>query len=142
AHALPSDAEPRAALLPRRAHDRGRRLRPGRGPQHWLAARRAGRRRRDRIPRAILMHWPLMRNNLTREDLDALIRFLSADDPILTQSKQVQLFEQEWSEWLGVPHSVFVNSGSSANLITLAALRQRPRPGEGGVPTPTWVVGG
>ena len=35
----------------------------------------------------------------------------------------MRAFEQEWSQWLGVPHSVFVNSGSSANLITLAALR-------------------
>ncbi len=85
------------------------------------------------------MHWPLMRNNLAREDLDAVVRFLSEDDPILTQSKQVQLFEQEWSEWLGVPYSVFVNSGSSANLITLAALRQRAGPGEVIVPTLTWV---
>ena len=85
------------------------------------------------------MHWPLMRNNLLREDLDAVIRFLSEDNPILTQSKQLQLFEQEWSEWLGVPHSVFVNSGSSANLITLAALRQRFGPGEVLVPTLTWV---
>jgi CDP-4-dehydro-6-deoxyglucose reductase, E1 len=85
------------------------------------------------------MRWPLMRNNLAREDLDAVIRFLSEDRPILTQSKQVQLFEQEWSEWLGVPHSVFVNSGSSANLITLAALRHRFGPGEVLVPTLTWV---
>jgi CDP-6-deoxy-D-xylo-4-hexulose-3-dehydrase len=85
------------------------------------------------------MHWPLMRNNLAREDLDAVIRFLSEEDPVLTQSKQVQLFEQEWSEWLGVPHSVFVNSGSSANLITLAALRERYGPGEVIVPTLTWV---
>ena len=85
------------------------------------------------------MHWPLMRSNVTREDLDAVIRFLAEDDPILTQSKQVQLFEAEWSAWLGVPYSVFVNSGSSANLITLAALRHRTGPGEVIVPTLTWV---
>jgi CDP-6-deoxy-D-xylo-4-hexulose-3-dehydrase len=71
--------------------------------------------------------------------LQAVIRFLSADDPILTQSKQVELFEQEWSAWLGVRHSVFVNSGSSANLITMAALRHRYGPGEVIVPTLTWV---
>jgi CDP-6-deoxy-D-xylo-4-hexulose-3-dehydrase len=85
------------------------------------------------------MTWPLMRNNISRDDLQAVIRFLSADDPILTQSKQVELFEQEWSAWLGVRHSVFVNSGSSANLITLAALRHRHGPGEVIVPTLTWV---
>ena len=84
------------------------------------------------------MHWPLMRNNVAREDLDAVIRFLSEGDPILTQSKQVQLFEQEWSDWLGVPYSVFVNSGSSANLVTLAALRHLRGPGEVVVPTLTW----
>jgi CDP-6-deoxy-D-xylo-4-hexulose-3-dehydrase len=85
------------------------------------------------------MAWPLMRNNIARDDLQAVIRFLQADDPILTQSKQVELFEQEWSAWLGVQHSVFVNSGSSANLITLAALRHRHGVGEVIVPTLTWV---
>jgi len=84
------------------------------------------------------MRWPLMRNNVAREDLDAVVRFLSEGDPILTQSKQVELFEQEWSAWLGVPHSVFVNSGSSANLITMAAIRHLRGPGEVIVPTLTW----
>ncbi len=58
---------------------------------------------------------------------------------MLTQSGQVRLFEQEWSEWLGVKHSVFVNSGSSANLLTMAALRETFGPGEVIVPTLTWV---
>jgi CDP-6-deoxy-D-xylo-4-hexulose-3-dehydrase len=83
--------------------------------------------------------WPLMRNNITREDLDAVIRLLSADDPILTQSHNVRAFEEEWSAWLGVKHSVFVNSGSSANQITLAALRETSGPGEVIVPPLTWV---
>jgi len=85
------------------------------------------------------MSWPLMRNNIPREDLDAVIRFLSSGEPILTQSRQVELFEQEWSHWLGVRHSVFVNSGASANLITMAALRHRFGPGEVIVPPLTWV---
>ncbi|MBF0481613.1 MAG: DegT/DnrJ/EryC1/StrS aminotransferase family protein [Desulfovibrionaceae bacterium] len=67
-------------------------------------------------------NWPLMHNNIVREDLDALIDFLRGD-PILTASSNVRAFEEEWSRWLGVRHSVFLNSGSSANLITLAALR-------------------
>jgi len=83
--------------------------------------------------------WPLMRNNIVREDLDALIGFLKQSDPILTQSANVAAFEQEWSAWLGVRHSVFVNSGSSANLLTLAALRERFGGGEIIVPTLTWV---
>lgn len=85
------------------------------------------------------LDWPLMRNNITRADLDALIEFLKQDDPILTQSKQVAAFEQEWSEWLGVKHSVFVNSGSSANEITMLALRELYGGGEVIVPPLTWV---
>jgi CDP-6-deoxy-D-xylo-4-hexulose-3-dehydrase len=80
-----------------------------------------------------------MRNNIPREDLNAVIRFLSGEEPILTQSKQVELFEAEWSHWLGARHSVFVNSGASANLITMAALRHRFGPGEVIVPPLTWV---
>jgi CDP-6-deoxy-D-xylo-4-hexulose-3-dehydrase len=83
--------------------------------------------------------WPLMSNNITREDLDTLIEFLKQDDPILTQSKNVVAFEQEWSQWLGVKHSVFVNSGSSANQITMAALKERFGGGQVIVPTLTWV---
>lgn len=85
------------------------------------------------------LDWPLMRNNIAREDLDALIEVLRSDDPILTQSKNVAAFEKEWSEWLGVRHSVFVNSGASANLITMAALRETRGLGEVIVPTLTWV---
>lgn len=80
-----------------------------------------------------------MHNNITRTDLDALIAYLGQDNPMLTQSRQVRQFEQEWSNWLGVRHSVFVNSGSSANLLTMAALRERFGPGEIIVPALTWV---
>ena len=82
---------------------------------------------------------PLMKNNITRADLDALIEYLRQDSPMLTQSHQVRLFEQEWSAWLGVKHSVFVNSGASANLLTMTALRETFGPGEVIVPTLTWV---
>lgn len=82
--------------------------------------------------------WPLMQGNIAREDLNALIRFLSGD-PILTHSRQVEAFEEEWSQWLGRKYSVFVNSGASANLITLAALRELHGGGELVVPTLTWV---
>jgi CDP-6-deoxy-D-xylo-4-hexulose-3-dehydrase len=83
--------------------------------------------------------WPLMQNNITREDLDAVIEFLRREDPILTQSANVRAFEKEWSDWAGVKYSVFVNSGSSANLLTLAALRERHGGGEVIVPPLTWV---
>ena len=85
------------------------------------------------------LDWPLMSNNITRADLEAVIEFLRQEIPILTQSKQVEAFEKEWSEWLGVRYSVFVNSGSSANLVTVAALKHTFGLGEIVVPTLTWV---
>ena len=80
-----------------------------------------------------------MRNNITREDLDVVIAYLQQEDPKLTQSSNVGAFEEEWSKWLGVKYSVFVNSGSSANQLTMAALRLRcPEGGEVIVPPLTW----
>ena len=83
--------------------------------------------------------WPLMRNNISRADLCAVSKLLSQDDPVLTHSTLVQAFEKEWSEWLGVRYSVFVNSGSSANLLAISALREISGLGEIIVPTLTWV---
>ena len=85
------------------------------------------------------LNWPLMRNNISKGDLDTVIEFLSQDDPILTQSSQVEAFEENWSDWLGTKYSVFVNSGSSANLITISALKEVYGLGEIIVPTLTWV---
>lgn len=82
--------------------------------------------------------WPLMENNITMEDLNVLIDFLKGQ-PRLTQSSNVQAFEKEWSEWLGAKYGVYVNSGASANLITIAALRYLYGTGEIIVPTLTWV---
>ena len=86
------------------------------------------------------MRYPLMRNNILREDLDAVIQYLQEDDPILTNGLYVRAFEEEWSKWLGVKYSLFVNSGSSANLLTMAILKIRyPEGGEVIVPPLAWV---
>ena len=86
------------------------------------------------------MKFPLMRNNILREDLDAVIDHLKQDDPMLTHGPNVKAFEEEWSKWLGVKYSVFVNSGASANLLTMAILKIRfPEGGEVIVPPLTWV---
>lgn len=70
------------------------------------------------------MTWPLMSNNITDGDADALVKFLSQRPlPILTNSKKVREFEEAWSKWLGIKYSVFVNSGSSANILTLVLLQ-------------------
>jgi len=81
-----------------------------------------------------------MRNNILREDLDAVIEHLKQDDPILTHGPNVRAFEEEWSKWLGVKYSVFVNSGASANLLSMAIMKIRfPEGGEIIVPSLTWI---
>lgn len=87
-----------------------------------------------------MIKYPLMRNNILREDLDAVIEHLKQDDPILTHGANVRAFEKEWSEWLGVKYSVFVNSGASANLLTMALLKIRhPDGGEVITPPLAWI---
>lgn len=86
------------------------------------------------------MQFPLMRNNILREDLDAVIEHLKQDDPILTNGPKIREFEAEWSKWLGVKYSVYVNSGASANLMTMTLLKMKyPQGGEILVPTLTWI---
>lgn len=83
--------------------------------------------------------WPLMKNNVERADLDLLIEHLRQDDPKLTHGPKVLEFESAWSKWLGVEYSVMLNSGSSANDLTLLALRELEGLGEVIVPPLTWV---
>tara|TARA_B100001540_G_C15773117_1_gene627371 strand:+ start:489 stop:1661 length:1173 start_codon:yes stop_codon:yes gene_type:complete len=83
--------------------------------------------------------FPLMHNNISRNDLDCVIKYLKRTNPKLTQSKNVLKFEREWSKWLGVKYSVFVNSGSSANLLSISILKELYNSGEIIVPTLTWV---
>ena len=76
-----------------------------------------------------MINLPLMNNNITREDVEALIAFLQESD-IFTQNRKVREFEEAWAKWLGVKHALFVNSGSSANYITMHALAELYGQGE------------
>jgi CDP-6-deoxy-D-xylo-4-hexulose-3-dehydrase len=80
---------------------------------------------------------PLMFNNITENDKKILSKFILNSD-IFTASSKVKLFEKLWSKWLGVKYSVFVNSGSSANYLTLAAIKILYGKGEIIVPPLTW----
>ena len=84
----------------------------------------------------------LMNNNFTNEDISEVKKFLKNKNTILTQSKKVEEFEKKWSKWLGVRYSTFVNSGSSANFITISMLKvlnKNKEKNEIIVPTLTWV---
>lgn len=84
------------------------------------------------------MKHHLMNNNITFDDNQKVINFLKTN-PRLTNGKKVLEFEKKWSKWLGVKYSVFVNSGSSANIISLAYLKTKYTQGEIIVPALTWV---
>lgn len=79
-----------------------------------------------------------MHNNITDSDLQEVISFLKKK-PILTQNIKVQEFEKKWSKWLGVKYSIFVNSGASANFLTIASLKNLTKKKEIIVPTLTWI---
>ncbi len=52
-------------------------------------------------------------------------------------------FEQAWSRWLGCKHSLFVSSGSTANLLLVAAMIEKHNLKRGDkviVPAMTWVT--
>jgi CDP-6-deoxy-D-xylo-4-hexulose-3-dehydrase len=86
------------------------------------------------------MKYPLMSDNITREDLDLVIEHLKKDNPKLTNGPECRAFEEAWSKWLGVKYSVFVNSGASANLLSMTMLKiKHPEGGEVIVPPFTWV---
>ena len=59
-----------------------------------------------------------------REIISALDSLL---DLRLSQGKKVQKFETEFSKYVGSKHGIAVNSGSSANLLALAALVKSQR---------------
>lgn len=64
---------------------------------------------------------PLVKNTIDEKDIESLIDWLKTD-PQLTKGPMVTEFEKKWSQWLGKKYSVFVNSGSSANLAAVYSL--------------------
>lgn len=68
------------------------------------------------------MRIELIKDTIDYKDINQLIKWLKTK-PKLTKGDLTIEFEKKWSEWLGVKHSVFVNSGSSANLAALYALK-------------------
>lgn len=83
---------------------------------------------------------PLMSDNITRDDVNKVIEFLQQDPiPKLTNGPKVVEFEEKWSEWLGVKHSLMVNSGTAANELTMLALKYIYGDGEIIVPPLTWI---
>jgi CDP-6-deoxy-D-xylo-4-hexulose-3-dehydrase len=60
-----------------------------------------------------------------------------------TFGEKVKQFENEWSEWLGAKHSLYVSSGSTANFLLVAAVKELYKLKAGDkvlVPACTWMT--
>ena len=70
----------------------------------------------------------LVSDTIDKKDLKALSDWmLQSETPQLTKGPLTIEFEKNWSEWLGVKYTTYVNSGSSAILLALAALKETNR---------------
>ncbi len=59
---------------------------------------------------------------VSEDDKQSLAEFILSSDRF-TKFRLVEEFEAAWSAWQGCKYSVFVNSGSSANLILIDGLK-------------------
>lgn len=64
----------------------------------------------------------LTEDTINNSDIESLIKWLSTY-PKLTKGEITKSFEEKFSSWIGSSYSVFVNSGSSANLLMLYSLK-------------------
>jgi CDP-6-deoxy-D-xylo-4-hexulose-3-dehydrase len=83
----------------------------------------------------------LVKDTIDNGDINELIKWLSTN-PRLTKGPITEEFENKWSKWLGVKYSVFVNSGSSANLAAIYSLllSGRLKNNKIVVPAVSWVT--
>lgn len=86
--------------------------------------------------------WPLMKETITNSDRFEMIKFITTAKKF-TNGEKVKKFESDWNEWLGSKHSLFVSSGSTANFLLLAAVKEYFGLKNGDkvlVPACTWVT--
>lgn len=83
--------------------------------------------------------WPLINDNITASDKEVLINFIKEPNVRFTNGARVREFESQWSEWLGVDHTTFVNSGASANYIMMSVVKEFKGTGEVIVPPIGWI---
>lgn len=88
------------------------------------------------------LRWPLMKNAVTWGDKYQMIKFLLTSDRY-TNGPRVREFEQQWANWVGSKHALMVSSGSTANTLLVAAVKEKYGLKDGDkclVPACTWVT--
>ncbi|MEP1327355.1 DegT/DnrJ/EryC1/StrS family aminotransferase [Pseudophaeobacter sp.] len=83
----------------------------------------------------------LAEETISQSDLEATAEWMLAGNR-LTKSEVTTQFEQEFAQWMGCEHAVFVNSGSSANLLMIYAAKEAGRLRNNKViaPAVSWVT--
>ncbi len=64
--------------------------------------------------------YPLATATWDQKEIDAMQKVIASGN--FTMGEKVSLFEKEFSNYIGSQNAVMVNSGSSANLLMIAAL--------------------
>jgi CDP-6-deoxy-D-xylo-4-hexulose-3-dehydrase len=85
----------------------------------------------------------LVSDTINKSDVNSLIEWLSQDEiPRLTKGELTIELENKWASKIGSKYSVFVNSGSSSILLTLAALKHsnRLRNNKVVIPSLSWAT--
>tara|TARA_R100000008_G_C3577251_1_gene166040 strand:+ start:535 stop:1689 length:1155 start_codon:yes stop_codon:yes gene_type:complete len=85
---------------------------------------------------------PLVKDTISKKEIDELVKWLQTY-PHLTKGEVTLEYENTWSKFLGCKNSIFVNSGSSANLLMLYALIELGRLKSGdkvAVPALSWAT--
>ena len=88
------------------------------------------------------MYWPLMEETITLKDRLKMASFVLTSSR-LTNGPKVREFEEKWSQWLGVKHSLYVSSGSTANTLLVSSMKEHFGLKDGDkvlVPACTWVT--
>lgn len=69
--------------------------------------------------------FPLAADSFGDEEKQAVANIMASGH--YTMGPEVKKFENEFASWVGAKHAVMVNSGSSANLLMIAALLTRSK---------------
>ena len=83
-----------------------------------------------------------MRDTITFLDRVKMIKFIATTKKF-TSGENVKAFEREWNSWLGSKFSLFVSSGSTANLLLIASVMEKYgiKPGDKVLlPACTWMT--
>jgi CDP-6-deoxy-D-xylo-4-hexulose-3-dehydrase len=70
-----------------------------------------------------MIKYPLAKETINDEDVNALCDWLKSY-PRLTKGQLTWQVEEDWANYIGTKYAVFNNSGSSANLLMIAAAVQ------------------